>query len=135
MNPLSMLDVLHAGLLETAKRSHPYEGHKLSVTRWYEVLADPIFQQSCNESFGGRRRLLFAARERPSPCDYESLGKTYEPYLERWQSWPAMKAYFFALDADQQLKRAGSDPFLNELVADVVYEELADQIERGYLKV
>lgn len=37
-----------------------------------------------------------------------------------------MKAYFLALDADQQLKRAGSDPFLSELVADVVYEELAD---------
>ena len=65
MNPLSMLDVLHAGLLKLVKRSHPYEGHKLSVTRWYEVLADPIFQQSCNESFAGRRRLLFAARRDP----------------------------------------------------------------------
>ena len=42
---------------------------------------------------------------------------------------------FLRSGRDQQLKRAGSDPFLNELVADVVYEELADQIERGYLKI
>ena len=132
---MAKLDVLHAALMETAKRSHPFEGHTLSVTRWNDVLDDTTFQEACNQKLNSGRKRLFGASSTPSAFDYQILRDTYGPYLERWQSWTSMKAYFFALDADQQLKKAGSDPFLHELVADVVYEELADQIERGYLKV
>ena len=55
--------------------------------------------------------------------------------LARWQLWPAMRAFFYCLDADLQLSQTDSEPFLSEIVADVVYEELQDQVSRGYLKL
>ena len=46
-----------------------------------------------------------------------------------------MRAFFFCLDADLQLSQTDSEPFLSEIVADVGYEELQDQVSRGYLKL
>jgi len=130
---VSKLDVLHAALIETARRSHPYEGHMLSRTRWNEVLGDSKFQEACNHKFDSGRKKLFGGGSNPSPADYEALRNTYGQFLERWQAWPAVRAFFFTLDADSQLKQTGSEAFLSEIVEDVVYEELADHVERGYL--
>lgn len=132
---MAKLDVLHAALIETARRSHPYEGHTLSLTRWNEVLDDTDFQESCNQKFDSGRKKLFGGSATPSPSDYEALRTAYGQHLERWQSWPAVRAFFFALDADLQLGQTGTEAFLSEIVADVVHEELADQVDRGYLKL
>lgn len=132
---MAKLEVLHAALIETARRSHPYEGHTLSLTRWNEVLEDSEFQETCNQRFGPGRKKLFGDGSNPSPADYQSLRDAYGQYLERWQAWPAVKAFFFTLDADLQLKQTGTEAFLSEIVADVVHEELLDQVERGYLKL
>ena len=132
---MAKLDVLHAALIETARRSHPYEGHTLSRARWNEVLDDSEFQEACNQKFDSGRKKLFGGSSNPSPADYEALRDTYAQYLERWQAWPAVRAFFFTLDADLQLKHTGTEAFLSEIVADVVHEELLDQVERGYLKL
>lgn len=130
---MAKLDVLHAALIETARRSHPYDGHTLSLTRWNEVLDDPEFQEACNQKFDSGRKKLFGGSSNPSPADYEALRHAYGQYLERWQSWPAVRAFFFILDAEEQLKQTDTEAFLSEILEDVVYEELADQVERGYL--
>ena len=132
---MAKLDVLHAALIETARRSHPYEGHTLCLTRWNEVLEDSEFQDACNQKFHSGRKTLFGGSSNPSPADYQALRDAYGQYLERWQAWPAVRAFFFTLDADLQLKHTGTEAFLSEIVEDVVYEELADQVERGYLLV
>lgn len=132
---MAKLDVLHAALIETARRSHPYEGHTLSLTRWTEVLDDSEFQEACNHRFASGNKKLFGGCSNPSASDYADLRDTYGQYLERWQAWPAVKAFFFALDADLQLEQTGTEAFLSEIVADVVHEELADQVDRGYLKL
>ena len=130
---MAKLDVLHKALIETARRSHPYEGHTLSVARWNEVLDDSEFQEACNQKFDSGRKTLFGGSSNPSPADYQALRDAYGQYLERWQAWPAVRAFFFTLDADLHLKHTGTEAFLSEIVEDVVYEELADQVERGYL--
>ena len=132
---MAKLDVLHAALIETARRSHPYEGHMLSLTRWNEVLEDSEFQEACNQKFDSGRKKLFGGSSNPSPTDYQALRDAYGQYLGRWQAWPAVRAFFFTLDADLQLKQTGTEAFLSEIVEDVVYEELADQVERGYLEL
>jgi hypothetical protein len=78
---------------------------------------------------------LFGGSSNPSASDYADLRDTYGQYLERWQAWPAVRAFFFSLDADLQLGQTGTEAFLSEIVEDVVHEELADQVERGYLKL
>ena len=130
---MAKLDVLHAAIIETARQSHPYEGHALSLSRWNEVLDDTEFQKSCSQKFDSRRKNLFGGSSTPSSDDYRALRDTYSQYLERWQTWPAVRAFFFTLDADLHLKHTGTEAFLSEVVEDVVYEELADQVERGYL--
>lgn len=130
---MAKLDVLHAALIETARRSHPYERHTLSLTRWNEVLADSEFQEACNQKFDAGQKKFFGGSSNPSPADYQALRDAYGQYLERWQAWPAVRAFFFTLDADLQLEQTGTEAFLSEIVEDVVYEELADQVERGYL--
>lgn len=132
---MAKLDVLHAALIETARRSHPYEGHTLSLSRWNEVLDDDEFQEACNQKFDSGRKKLFGGSSKPSPSDYVDLRDSYGQYLDRWQAWPAVRAFFFTLDADLQLKQTGTEAFLSEIVEDVVYEELADQVERGYLEL
>lgn len=132
---MAKLDVLHAALVETARRSHPYEGHKLSLKRWNEVLDDSEFQETCNQEFDAGRKKLFGGSSIPSPADYKALRDTYGQYLERWQTWPAVRAFFFTLDAELQLKQTGTEAFLSEIMEDVVHEELVDQVERGYLKL
>ena len=132
---MAKLDVLHAAVIETARRSHPYEGHVLSLARWTEVLEDNAFRDECNRRFDTGRTRLFGGSANPSEKDYEELRDTYGPLLARWQLWPAMRAFFFCLDADLQLSQTDSEPFLSEIVADVVYEELQDQVSRGYLKL
>jgi len=132
---MAKLDVLHAALIETARRSHSYEGHTLSLNRWNEVLQDSKFQEACNQKFDSGRKKLFGGSSNPSPSDYAVLRDTYGQHLERWQAWPAIRAFFFTLDADLHLKRTGTEAFLSEIVEDVVLEELTDQVERGYLKL
>lgn len=132
---MAKLDVLHAAVIETARRSHPYEGHVLSLARWTEVLEDNAFRDECNRRFDTGRTRLFGGSANPSEKDYEELRDTYGPLLARWQLWPAMRAFFFCLDADLQLSQTDYEPFLSEIVADVVYEELQDQVSRGYLKL
>ena len=130
---LAKIDVLHAAIIETAKRAHPYEGHKLSLSRWNEVLTDPMFMQDCNSKFGGGRRRLFGGAQKPSSTDYSDLRDTYGPMLPRWQLWPGVKVFFYCLDADRELMLSGRDPFFNEIAEDAVYEDLADQVERGFV--
>lgn len=132
---MAKLDVLHAAVIETARRSHPHEGHVLSLARWTEILEDPAFRDECNQQFGTGRKRLFGGSVNPSDQDYDELRDTYGPLLARWQSWPAMRAFFFSLDADAQLKQTDTEAFLSEIVEDVVHEELADQVARGYLKL
>ena len=132
---MAKLDVLHAALVETARRSHPYEGHTLSLSRWNEVLDDPEFQEARNQKFDSGRKKLFGGSSNPSPSDYTALRDTYGQHLERWQAWPAVRAFFFTLDADLHLKQTGAEAFLSEIVEDVVHEELLDQVERGYLQM
>lgn len=132
---MAKLDVLHAAVIETARRSHPYEGHVLSPARWTEVLEDKAFIDKCNQRFDKGRNRLFRGSANPSDQDYEELRDTYGPLLARWELWPAMRAFFFSLDADAQLKQTDTEGFLSEIVEDVVYEELADQVARGYLKL
>lgn len=132
---LAKLDVLHAALIETARRSHPYEGHTLSLNRWNDVLDDTEFQESCNQKFDSGRKKLFGGSSNPSPADYQALRDAYGQYLERWQAWPAVRAFFFSLDAEEQLKQTDTEAFLSEILEDVVHEELVDQVERGYLKL
>lgn len=132
---MAKLDVLHAALIETARRSHPYEGHTLSLSRWNEVLDDDEFQEFCNQKFDAGRKKLFGDSSKPNSSDYAALRDTYGQYLERWQAWPAVRAFFFILDADLQLKDTGTEAFLSEIGEDVVHEELLDQVERGYLKL
>lgn len=132
---MAKLDVLHAAIIETARRSQPYEGHVLSLDRWQEVFADPVFKDLCDRQFDTGKKRLFSRSANPSSEDYDEMRDTYSPLLQRWQAWPAMRAFFFCLDADAQLSQTDSEPFLSEIVADVVYEELQDQVSRGYLKL
>ena len=46
-----------------------------------------------------------------------------------------MRAFFFSLDADAQLRQTDTEAFLSEIVEDVAYEELVDQVARGCLKL
>ena len=132
---MAKLDVLHAAIIETARRSHPYEGHVLSLGRWQEVFGDPVFKDLCDRQFDTGKKRLFSRSVNPSSEDYDEMRDTYAPCLQRWQAWPAMRAFFYCLDADLQLNHTDSEPFLSEIVADVVYEELQDQVSRGYLKL
>ena len=67
---MSKLDVLHAAVIETARRSHPYEGHALSLARWTEVLGDNTFRDECNRRFDTGRKRLFGGSANPSEKDY-----------------------------------------------------------------
>lgn len=132
---MAKLDVLHAAIIETARRTHPYEGHKLSSDRWGEVFADPAFKDRCNRKFDAGRRTLLGRSMDPSDDDYRELRDAYLGSLPRWQCWPSVRAFFFSLDADAQIKLTDSEPFLSEIVEDVVYEELLEQVEMGYLRL
>lgn len=129
------LDVLHAAIIETARRSHPYEGHKLSADRWDQVLADPDFRARFDSKFDSRRWAIFRRDVKTCDVDYDELRVSFKPLLQQWQSWPALRAYFYSLDADLQLKHTGTEPFLSEIVMDVVHEEFSEQVARGYLKL
>ena len=83
--------------------------------------------------FDPGRKKLFGGVSTPSPADYETLRDTYGQCLERWQTLPAVRAFFFILDAELQLKHIGTEAFLSEIMEDVVHEGLIHQVERGYL--
>jgi hypothetical protein len=129
---MSKLLVVHAALIETAKRSHPRFGHKLDPDNWRSIWGDPSFQEQCNILIK-RSEGWFSTTTAPSKHDYELLGKSLESKLAVLQAWPVIRAYFFVLDAEAQLTKTIESVALTELMSDVVLEELEDQVERGYL--
>ena len=131
---MSKVRVVHAALIETAKRSHPRLGHKLDPDHWHRVWRDPNFQDRCNE-LTARSGSWFSKVTTPSKSDYETLCDSLVSKLPSIQSWSVMRAYFYVLDAEAQLTETIESVALTELMTDVVLEELEDQVERGYLKL
>ena len=131
---MSKLLVVHAALIETAKRSHPRFGHKLDLGNWRSVWRDPSFQEQCNTLIK-RSGSWFSKTATPKKEDYENLGNSLEKKLSVLQAWPVLRAYFYVLDAEAQLAETIESVALTELMSDVVLEELEDQIERGYFTV
>ena len=131
---MSKLLVIHAALIETAKRSHPRFGHKLDPDKWRSVWRDHAFKDRCNE-LTKRSGGWFSKVTIPSESDYETLCDSQTDRLPLLQSWPVMRAYFFVLDAEAQLTESIESVALTELMTDVVLEELEDQVERGYLEL
>ena len=131
---MSKLIVIHAALIETARRSHPRFGHRLDLDNWRSVWGDPCFQEQCNAKIN-RSAGWFSTATLPSKGDYEILGRSLEARLTTLQGWPVMRAYFFVLDAEAQLTETIESVALTELMSDVVLEELEDQVKRGYLKL
>jgi len=131
------LRVLHAALVETARWAHPFAGHRLKPEVWRRVFVDRDFQDSCNALvaakfstgwFGGHEREL------PTPEHYIDLCNRHVASLDRWERLGSVRALFYALDAEVALKGLLEGPFLSELVADILMDELQDQVDRGYLK-
>jgi len=134
----SKLSVLHAAVLETARRCHPRFGHKLDPETWMKVFTDADFQGECNAVIATEKKTgLFAksAVEVPTPDDYRELGQRHADALGRWEQWGSVRALFHTLDAEAALAGIAEGPFLTELVADIVLDDMADQANRGYLKL
>ena len=131
---MSKLLVVHAALIETAKRSHPRFGHRLDMNSWRSVWRDNAFQQQCNTAIK-RSGGWFSKTEVPTNKDYESLGQSLEGKLPALEAWPVMRAYFYVLDAEAQLTETIESVALTELMSDVVLEELEDQVQRDYLRI
>ena len=132
------LAILHGALLETARLSHPRLGHKLDPASWIGVLGDENFQSEYNALLAKQtKKGLFAkpSGKTPTPEDYKDLGQKHADSLSRWEKWGSVRALFHALDAEVALQELTEGPFLSELVADVLLEDMTDQVERGYLKL
>ena len=103
-----------------------------------KVFADRDFQEACNGLLAKETKTgLFAkpSVEVPSPEDYRDLGQKHADSLSRWEHWGSVCAFFHVLDAEVALKGLAEGPFLSELVGDILEEDMADQAERGYLKL
>ena len=103
-----------------------------------KVFADRHFQEACNSLLAKEtKKGLFAkpSVEVPSPEDYRDLGQKHADSLSRWEHWGSVCAFFHVLDAEVALKGLAEGPFLSELVGDILEEDMADQAERGYLKL
>ena len=124
--------------METLRLCHPRLGHKLDPETWMEVFADGDFQSESNtlvvkETTQG----LFAkpSTEALSSDDYRELGRQHVESLVRWEHWGSVRALFHVLDAEAALEGLAEGPFLSELVGDILEEDMADQVEGGYLKL
>ena len=122
--------------METARLCHPRLGHKLDPETWMKVFSDPGFQSGCNALVAKEtRKGLFAkpTADVPSPDDYLELGKKHVDSLSRWEQWGSVRALFHVLDAEAALGGIADGPFLSELVGDILEDDMADQVYRGYL--
>jgi len=134
----SKLQVLHAALVETARLCHPRMGHKLDAEVWGKVLADSDFQSECNALIIQKtNKGLFtkSSADVPSPDDYRELADQHIDALGRWGQWGSVRALFHTLDAEAALAGIAEGPFLRELVADILLDDMSDQADRGYLKL
>ena len=132
------LQVLHAALIETARLCHPRLGHTLDPDTWMKVFADDDFQAECNALVAAETKQgLFAKTVVASPSaeDYLALAQKHSESLSRWEQWGSVRAFFYALDADAALVALVEGPFLSELVMEVVLDDMADQVNRGYLQL
>ena len=101
-----------------------------------KVFSDPDFQSECNALVAKEtKKGLFAkpAADVPSPDDYLELGKKHVDSLSRWEQWGSVRALFHVLDAEAALQGIADGPFLSELVGDILEDDMADQVYRGYL--
>ena len=122
--------------METARLCHPRLGHKLDPETWMKVFSDPDFQSGCNALVAKEtKKGLFAKAsvDAPSPDDYLELGKKHVDSLSRWEQWGSVRALFHVLDAEAALGGIADGPFLSELVGDILEDDMADQVYRGYL--
>ena len=122
--------------METARLCHPRLGHKLHPETWMKVFADRDFQEACNGLLAKEtKKGLFAKplAEVPSLEDYRELGQKHADSLSRWEQWGSVRAFFHVLDAEVALEGLADGPFLSELVGDILEDDMADQVYRGYL--
>ena len=101
-----------------------------------KVFADRDFQEACNGLLAKEtKKGLFAkpSAEEPSPEDYRELGQKHADSLSRWEQWGSVRAFFHVLDAEVALEGLADGPFLSELVGDILEDDMADQVYRGYL--
>ena len=80
-----------------------------------------------------RRRRLFTKPvvKVPSPEDYRELGQKHADF-ESLGAVGSARAFFHVLDAEVAIAGLAEGPFLSELVGDIVEEDMADQVYRGY---
>ena len=103
-----------------------------------KVFADQDFQSECNALVAKEtKKVLFAKASvgKPSPQDYMELGQKHADSLSRWEQWGSVRALFHVLDAEVALGGLAEGPFLSELVGDILEDDMADQADRGYLKL
>ena len=103
-----------------------------------KVFSDRDFQSECNALVAKEtKKVLFAkaSADVPSPEDYRVLGQKHADSLSRWEQWGSVRALFHVLDAEVALEGLAEGPFLSELVADILEDDMADQVCRGYLKL
>ena len=103
-----------------------------------KVFADRDFQEACNGLLAKEtKKGLFAkpSVEVPGPEDYRELGQKHADSLSRWEQWGSVRAFFHVLDAEVALEGLADGPFLAELVGDILEDDMADQVYRGYLQL
>ena len=103
-----------------------------------KVFADLDFQETCNGLVAKETKKGLFARppaDVPSPEDYRALGQKHADSLSRWEQWGTVRALFHVLDAEIALEGLAEGPFLSELVGDILEDDMADQVYRGYLKL
>lgn len=137
---MNKLDVLHAALITTLQKTHPLHGHRIDTSIWQSVFSDSAFQAACNKKISAANSSWFKQGPAPASEDYQDLGNRHLDALSRWQNWPSIKAFFYALDAAAELANMENE-FLAEvaqedllsLLAEVVMDEMKDQVAREYL--
>ena len=101
-----------------------------------KVFLNGDFQSECNTLVTKEtNKGLFAkpSVDAPSPEDYRELGQKHADSLSRWEKWGSVRALFHVLDAEVALEGLAGGPFLSELVGDILEDDMADQVDRGYL--
>ena len=91
--------------------------------------------EGCQEQAQDVSKGLFAKTvvATPSAEDYLALAQKHSEALSRWEHWGSVRAFFYALDAVAALVALVEGAFLSELVMEVVLDDMADQVNRGYL--
>ena len=70
---MAKLDVLHAALIETARRSHPTRGTRSPQLAGMRCLRIPSSRRPVTKS-SMQVEKLFGGNSNPSPSDYEAAG-------------------------------------------------------------